>query len=91
MPNIIFSVASQYAGPLSFEQFFQDTVAEWEKLHQHPVRSNSTTDKRSTDAILDDPVRSRQVAAIDHALLVLPGRRHACSRPEAGKNRAYRD
>ncbi len=32
-PNVIFSAAYQFAGPISFEQFFQDTVAEWEAQH----------------------------------------------------------
>jgi hypothetical protein len=89
-PDILFGVASQYAGPLSFEQFFQDTVAEWEKLHQHPVLLELATDKRSTDAILNDPVRSRQVAVIDlhYWYYLADGTLFA---PEAGKNRAYRD
>jgi len=30
-PNVIFGVAYQYAGPLEFEQFFQDTVREWSR------------------------------------------------------------
>ena len=65
MPNVIFTVAYQYAGPLAFEQFFQDTVAEWEKLHNHHVRIALITGKNITDAIMADPVRSKQIAVID--------------------------
>ena len=65
MPNIIFGAAYQFAGPLSFEQFFQDTVAEWEKAHHRTVRIALTTGKNTTDAILADPVRSKQIAVVD--------------------------
>jgi hypothetical protein len=90
MPDTIFSVGTQYAGPLSFQQFFQDTVAEWEKLHGHPVRLELAADKKITDAILNDPVRSRQIAVIDtrYWYYLADGTLFA---PEAGKDRAYRD
>jgi hypothetical protein len=90
MPDVIFAVGTQYAGPLSFQQFFQDTIAEWEKLHNHPVRVELAADKHITDAILNDPVRSKQVAAIDmrNWFYLADGTLFA---PEAGKNRAYRD
>jgi Family of unknown function (DUF6298) len=89
-PNVIFGVASQYAGPLSFQQFFQDTVAVWEKLHNHPVRLELATDKLTTDTILHDPLRSGQVAVIDlrYWYYLADGTLFA---PEAGRNRAYRD
>jgi hypothetical protein len=89
-PDIVFGVATQYAGPLSFEQFFQDTVAEWEKLHHHAVRVELAADKRITDTILNDPVRSKQVAVIDtrYWYYLADGTLFA---PEAGKDRAYRD
>ena len=63
--NIIFGVGFQFAGPLAFQQFFQDTVAEWEKRTGHSVRIVLTTSKDITDAILADPVRSRQVAVVN--------------------------
>jgi hypothetical protein len=89
-PDVIFGVATQYAGPLSFQQFFQDTVAEWEKLHNHTVRLELAADKRITDTILSDPLRSRQIAVIDmrYWYYLADGSLFA---PEAGKNRAYRD
>ncbi|HZP06949.1 MAG TPA: DUF6298 domain-containing protein [Terracidiphilus sp.] len=90
MPDVVLGVATQYAGPLSFEQFFQDTVAEWEKLHNRTVHIELAADKRITDTILNDPVRSRQVVAIDirYWYYLADGTLYA---PEAGKNRAYRD
>jgi hypothetical protein len=90
MPNVIFTVAYQYAGPLAFEQFFQDTIAEWEKLHNRHVRIALITGKNITDAILTDPVRSKQIAVVDMRYwYYLPdGELFA---PEAGQNRAFRD
>jgi hypothetical protein len=90
MPNVIFTVAYQYAGPLAFEQFFQDTVAEWEKLHNHHVRIALITDKKITDAIMTDPVRSKQIAVVDmrYWYYLADGTLFA---PEAGQNRAFRD
>ncbi|MGP8243942.1 MAG: DUF6298 domain-containing protein [Bryobacteraceae bacterium] len=90
MPNVIFTVAYQYAGPLSFEQFFQDTVAEWERQHNRRVRIALITSKQITDAILEDPVRSKQIAAVDM--------RYWQYRPDgslwapmAGENHAFRE
>jgi hypothetical protein len=90
MPDVVFSVATQYAGPLSFEEFFQDTVAEWEKLHNRTVRLELAADKHITDTVLDDPVRSRQIAVVEtrYWYYLADGTLYA---PEAGKDRAYRD
>jgi hypothetical protein len=65
-PNVIFGIGYQYAGPLAFEQFFQDTAHEWEQAHpgKH-IRIALTTGKQTTDAILADPVRSKQVVMVD--------------------------
>ena len=65
LPNAIFTAAYQFAGPLSFEQFLQDTIAEWEKLHGKRIRVALVTGKNTTDAILADPVRSKQIAVVD--------------------------
>jgi hypothetical protein len=90
MPNVIFTVAYQYAGPLAFEQFFQDTVAEWERLHHHRIRIALITDKKITDAILADPIRSKQIAVVDMRYwYYLPD--GSLFAPEAGQNRAFRD
>ncbi len=63
--NLFFSLGAQFAGPLAFQEFFQDTVAEWEKRTGRRVRVELATSKDITDAILADPVRGRQVAVID--------------------------
>lgn len=63
--NLFFCLGAQFAGPLSFQEFFQDTVAEWEKRTGRTVRLLLATSKDITDAILADPVRARQVAVID--------------------------
>ena len=90
MPNVIFTVAYQYAGPLAFQQFFQDTVAEWQKQHNRHVRIALITDKKITDAILADPIRSKQIAVVDmrYWYYLWDGSLFA---PEAGQNRAFRD
>jgi hypothetical protein len=63
--NLLFSLGAQFAGPLSFQEFFQDTVAEWETKTGRAVRLELATSKDITDAILADPARARQIAAID--------------------------
>jgi len=63
--NLFFSLSAQFAGPLSFQEFFQDTAAEWEKKSGRAVRIELATSKDITDAILADPARARQVAVID--------------------------
>jgi Family of unknown function (DUF6298) len=89
-PNIVFGIAYQYAGPLSFEQFFQDTVSEWEKEHHKRIRIALTTSKETTDAILVDPVRARQIAVVDMRYWEYrpDGTLFA---PRAGENRAFRE
>ncbi len=90
-PNVIFGIAYQYAGPLAFEQFFQDTAREWEQKHpgKH-IRIALTTGKQSTDAILADPVRSQQVAVVDMRYWEYEpdGTLFA---PKAGENHAFRE
>ncbi|HWB82592.1 MAG TPA: DUF6298 domain-containing protein [Bryobacteraceae bacterium] len=63
--NLFFSLGFQFSGPLAFQEFFQDTVAEWEKKTGRTVRIELATSKDITDAILADPARARQVAVID--------------------------
>jgi hypothetical protein len=63
--NLFFCLGFQFAGPLSFQEFFEDTVAEWEKKTGRAVRIQLATSKDITDAILADPARARQVAVID--------------------------
>jgi hypothetical protein len=89
-PNIIFEMAYQYAGPLEFEQFFQDVAREWEAKHGKHIRIALTTGKQTTDAILADPVRSKQIAIIDMRYWEYrpDGSLFA---PPAGENHAFRE
>lgn len=64
-PNVIFTLGYQFAGPLSFQQFFLDTVAAWEKEHGRRVHVALQTSKAVTDAILADPARAAFVDIID--------------------------
>jgi hypothetical protein len=64
-PNVIFDVGYQFPGPLAFEEFFVDTVIEWEKQTGRTVRLELATSKDITDAILANPVRSQLIAVID--------------------------
>ncbi len=90
LPNVIFGVAYQYAGPLEFEQFFQDTIREWEQKHGRQIRIALTTSKQTTDAILSDPVRSKQIAVADMRYweYMPDGTLFA---PKAGVNHAFRE
>ncbi len=65
LPNVVITAAYQFAGPLSFEQFMQDTIAEWDQLHNRHTHIALVTGKNTTDAILADPVRSKQVSVVD--------------------------
>ncbi|PTY05091.1 hypothetical protein DB347_16560 [Opitutaceae bacterium EW11] len=64
-PNVIYTLGFQFAGPLTFQQFFLDTVAEWEKETGLRVRIALNTSKTVTDAILGDPVRGALVDVVD--------------------------
>jgi hypothetical protein len=80
----------QYAGPLAFEQFFLDIVAQWEKANGCTVRLALTTSKDTTDAILADPVRGPMISVIDlRYWQYLPdGTLYA---PHGGQNLAFRE
>jgi hypothetical protein len=88
--NLFFSLGAQFAGPLSFQEFFQDTAAEWEKKTGRPVRIELATSKDITDAILAEPARARQVAVIDMRYWQYrpDGKLWA---PPGGKNLAFRE
>ncbi|MET0646633.1 MAG: DUF6298 domain-containing protein [Pyrinomonadaceae bacterium] len=89
-PNVVFTLGFQFAGPLAFQQFFLDTVAEWERRKGRRVRVALITSKEITDAILADPVRSRHVSVIDTRYWQYrpDGRLWA---PEGGRNLAFRE
>ncbi len=88
--NIIFGLSFQYSGPVAFQRFFQETVAEWERKNNRQVRLVLDTSKGVTDAILADPELARQVAVIDMRYWhYLPD--GTLWAPEGGKNRAFRE
>ncbi|MFT2011165.1 DUF6298 domain-containing protein [Pontibacter sp. 13R65] len=88
--NIIFGLSFQYSGPASFQKFFQQTVAEWEKQHNRQVRLVLDTSKDVTDAILSAPELARQVAVIDMRYWhYLPD--GSLWAPAGGRNLAFRE
>jgi hypothetical protein len=88
--NVVFIVGFQFAGPLAFQQFFLDTLAEWERATGRRARVALVTSKDITDAILADPVRARQVAVIDtrYWQYMPDGQLWA---PHGGQNLAFRE
>ena len=88
--NIIFGLSFQYSGPLAFQRFFQQTVAEWERAHGRRVKLVLDTAKNVTDGILADPALARQVAVVDMRYWhYLPD--GSLWAPEGGQNRAFRE
>ncbi|TXK36523.1 right-handed parallel beta-helix repeat-containing protein [Pontibacter qinzhouensis] len=88
--NTIFGTGFQFFGPLVFQQFFQQTVAEWEKQHNQKVRLVIGTSKEITDAVLADPELRDQIAVIDMRYWqYLPD--GTLWAPEGGKNLAFRE
>ncbi len=88
--NIIFGLSFQYSGPLAFQRFFQETVAEWEKKNKRKVRLVIDTGKNVTDSILADPEFAKQIAVIDMRYWhYLPD--SSLWAPLAGQNRAFRE
>ncbi len=62
--NVIYGLDPEYTGPLSFVQFWLDTIAEWERETGASVWVALEVPKAEMDAILDDPVRSHTMDAI---------------------------
>lgn len=63
--NVIQTIGEEFTGPLSFVQFWLDTVAEWEReTGKHPLIALSCT-KDVQDAILADPQRSKLISVIE--------------------------
>jgi hypothetical protein len=88
--NLLFCPGAQFAGPLSFQEFFQDTVSEWQKQSGKTVRILFATSKDITDAVRANPVRAKQVAVIDMRYWQYrpDGKLWA---PEGGRNLAFRE
>lgn len=89
-PNVIFGLDPEYTGPLSFVQFWLDTIAEWESETGQSVWVALEVPKAEMDAILDDPVRSRSIDAIGfHNWVYRPD--GALFAVEGGLNKAPRE
>ena len=63
--NVVYGIDREYSGPLSFVQFWLDTIAGWEKEHHRKVFICLEVPKAEMDAILADPVRGPMITAID--------------------------
>lgn len=63
--NVVYGIDREYSGPLSFVQFWLDTIAEWEKANAKKVFIALEVPKAEMDAILADPVRRPMITAID--------------------------
>ena len=63
--NVIQLTSGEYTGPLSFVQFWIDTIAEWEEENGKKVVVALSCTKDVQDAILADSGRSRHVDVID--------------------------
>jgi hypothetical protein len=63
--NVIQFTSAEFTGPLSFVQFWLDTITEWKReTGRHPLIALSCT-KDVQDSILDDPARKDAVDIID--------------------------
>ncbi len=86
--NVIQFTSAEYTGPLSFMEFWLDTVAEWEhETGHHPLVALSCT-KDVQDAILADPKRSALVDVVDFRYWWRT--RRGLFAPPGGKNLAPR-
>ncbi len=63
--NVVFAIDREYSGPLSFVQFWLDTIAEWQTEHHRKVTLLLEVPRTELDAILADPVRGPLISAID--------------------------
>jgi hypothetical protein len=62
--NVVFGIDREYSGPLSFVQFWLDTVAEWERENRKKVFLALEVPKAEMDTLLDDPARRPLIDAI---------------------------
>jgi len=89
-PNVFFNVGFQYAGPLAFQLFFLDTIAEWEQQTGREIRVALATSKDITDAVLAEERRARQIAVIDTRYWQYRPDGELWA-PQAGQNKAFRE
>lgn len=63
--NVVFLTSYEYTGPLSFVQFWIDTISEWENETGNDVHVGLGATKDVLDAVLADADRAAQVDTID--------------------------
>lgn len=63
--NVVHLTSQEYTGPLSFVQFWMDTIVEWENENGKSVNIGISATKDVLDAILTDPQRGPLVNTID--------------------------
>ncbi len=63
--NVVFFCSQEYTGPLSFMEFWLDTIAEWERHEGCDVHVGLSATKDVIDAVMADPVRSSMISTID--------------------------
>ncbi len=63
--NVVFLCSEEYTGPLSFMQFWIDTIRQWQRETGRHVHVGLSATKDVLDAILDDPERATAVGTID--------------------------
>lgn len=64
-PNVIHMTSAEYSGPLSFTQFWLDTIGQWEKETGKDVLTALSCTYDVQEAILNDPARAAIVDIID--------------------------
>ena len=63
--NVIHEISGEYTGPLSFTQFWIDTIIEWQKETGKKVIISLAACKDVQDAILADPIRFAEINIIN--------------------------
>jgi len=63
--NVVFLCSIEYTGPLSFMEFWLDTVFEWEQQTGKDIHVAVGVCKDVLDAILSDPIRGPKVSTVD--------------------------
>ena len=62
--NVVYGIDREYSGPLSFVEFWLDTIAEWERDNDRKVMIALEIPKAQLDALLDDPARRPMITAM---------------------------
>ncbi len=63
--NVVMLCSEEYTGPLSFMQFWLDTVFAWERETGRDVHVGISATKDVVDAVMADPVRSKNISTLD--------------------------